>query len=40
MVNNNNYLSLAKKHKSNFLVHSVDTEIIGNAAKNVIKIYK
>ena len=38
MVNNKNYLSLAKKHKSNFLVHSVDTEIIGNATKNILKI--
>jgi 4-hydroxy-2-oxoheptanedioate aldolase len=40
MVNNKNYLSLAKKHKSNFLVHSVDTEIIGNATKNILKILK
>jgi len=40
MINNKNYLSLAKNHKSNFLVHSVDTEIIGNANKNIIKIFK
>lgn len=40
MVNNKNYLSLAKKHKSNFLVHSVDTEIIGNATKNILKTLK
>ena len=40
MINNKNYLRLAKKFKTKFLVISVDTEIIGNAAKNIIKFYK
>jgi 4-hydroxy-2-oxoheptanedioate aldolase len=38
MINNKDYLNLAKKYKSKFLVHSVDTEIIGNAIKNIINI--
>ena len=40
MIKDKNYLRLAKKFKTKFLVISVDTEIIGNAAKNIIKIYK
>lgn len=40
MINNINYINLAKKYKSNFLVHSVDTQIIGNATKNILKFIK
>jgi 4-hydroxy-2-oxoheptanedioate aldolase len=40
MINNITYLSLAKKFKAKFLVLSVDTEIIGNAAKNILKNHK
>jgi len=40
MINNKDYLNLAKKHKTQFLVHSVDTEIIGNAIKNILNIRK
>jgi 4-hydroxy-2-oxoheptanedioate aldolase len=40
MINNKTYLSLAKKFKAKFLVLSVDTEIIGNAAKNILKNHK
>jgi 4-hydroxy-2-oxoheptanedioate aldolase len=40
MINNKDYLNLAKKHKTQFLVHSVDTEIIGNAIQNILNIRK
>jgi 2-keto-3-deoxy-L-rhamnonate aldolase RhmA len=40
MVNNKDYLNLAKKFKSKFLTLSVDTEIIGSATKNIIKNFK
>jgi 4-hydroxy-2-oxoheptanedioate aldolase len=40
MVNNKDYLNLAKKFKSKFLTLSVDTEIIGSATKNIIKTFK
>jgi 4-hydroxy-2-oxoheptanedioate aldolase len=40
MINNKHYLRLAKKFKSQFLVLSVDTEIISNASKNIHRIYK
>ena len=40
MINNKDYLNLAKKHKTQFLVHSVDTEIIGNAIQNILNISK
>jgi 4-hydroxy-2-oxoheptanedioate aldolase len=40
MINNKDYLNLAKKNKTQFLVHSVDTEIIGTAIKNILNIRK
>ena len=40
MINNKNYFNLAKKHKAQFLVHSVDSEIIGTAIKNILNIRK
>jgi 4-hydroxy-2-oxoheptanedioate aldolase len=40
MINNEIYLNLAKKYKAQFLVHSVDSEIIGNAIKNILNIRK
>ena len=40
MINNKDYLNLAKKYKTQFLVHSVDTEIIGTAIKNILNIRK
>jgi 4-hydroxy-2-oxoheptanedioate aldolase len=40
MINNKNYLNLAKKYNSKFLVHSVDTEIIGNSIKNILNTRK
>ena len=40
MINNKDYLNLAKKYKTQFLVHSVDTEIISTAIKNILNIRK
>jgi 4-hydroxy-2-oxoheptanedioate aldolase len=40
MINNKNYSNLAKKYNSKFLVHSVDTEIIGNSIKNILNTRK
>ena len=40
MINKKDYLNLAKKYKTQFLVHSVDTEIIGTAIKNILNIRK
>lgn len=37
MINNKNYLSLAKKFNVQFLVLSVDTEVIGKSAKSILK---
>ena len=38
MINNKNYLILAKKLNVQFLVLSVDAEVIGNSAKSILKI--
>ena len=40
MINNKHYLRLAKKFKTQFLVLSVDTEIISNASRNIHRISK
>jgi 4-hydroxy-2-oxoheptanedioate aldolase len=40
MINNKHYLRLAKKFKTQFLVLSVDAEIISNASKNIQRICK
>jgi 4-hydroxy-2-oxoheptanedioate aldolase len=39
MINNKSSLKLAKKYKSNFLVFSVDSEILGSAAKKKLNSY-